>query len=134
MIKEVEKILKESGFKCFLKGDELVVPFKLDINGEVKLGEFVAREDGRVTGIIYDVHEILNRSELLREILKIPTRVKVSIGLDDENDLIFEVWYARMSKSVESFLGAFILFIKFIDWLKDQLKNNLVKPFSLDED
>ncbi|WP_457550648.1 hypothetical protein [Archaeoglobus sp.] len=133
MLEKVEKILKENGFKCFLKGDELVVPFKVDAESDVKLVEFIAYRDGRIFGIIYDVGIVLSRSELLKEILKIPTKFKVSIGLDDENDLIFEVWYARMNKSVESFLGAFFLFTKFVEWLKNQLKNDVVTPFNLDD-
>lgn len=134
MLEDVEKILKENGFRCFLKGDELVVPFKVDAESDVKLVEFLAYSDGRTVGIIYDADEIMSRSELLKEILKIPTKFKVSIGLDDENDLIFEVWNTRINKSVESFLGAFFLFTKFVDWLKNQLKKEVVTPFNLDEE
>ncbi|ADB58494.1 hypothetical protein [Archaeoglobus profundus] len=133
MLEDVEKVLKENGFRCFLKGDELVVPFKVDAESDIKLVEFLAYRDGRTVGIIYDAGDVLNRVDLLKEILKIPTKFKVSVGLDDDNDLIFEIWSTRLNKSVESFLGAFFLFTKFVGWLKNQLKREFVKSFELDE-
>ncbi|WP_456327892.1 hypothetical protein [Archaeoglobus sp.] len=133
MLEEVERILKENGFRCFLKGDELVVPFKVDAESDVKLIEFLAYRDGRTVGIVYDVGDVFSRVDILKEILKIPVKFKVSIGLDEENDLIFEVWNTRLNKSVESFLGAFFLFAKFVGWLKEQLKKDVAEPFKLDE-
>ena len=124
----VKKILKERGFKCFLDMEKggIVVPLRVDDY----LAEFLAYEDGngvRALGIVYDVGSAVDR-KILEEILKVPTKFKVSISLDDDGDLIFDVWHTLVNPSVENVVGAFILFTKFVKWLIKSL-NGDVKPF-----
>jgi len=117
------------GFKCYIKGNELIVPLRMDSD----LMEFFADEDGNAIGIFYDFRKFI-REDILIEILKIPTKFKVSVGIDDEGDLIFDAWHVKLKKTPESVLGAFILFTSFIKWLRRQLNREKAKPFSLEEE
>ncbi len=128
MLEEVGKILREMGFKYYIKEGELVVPLRIDDD----LMEFFADEDGNAIGIVYDAKKFL-REDILIELLKIPTKFKVSLGIDDEGDLIFDAWHVKLKKMPESFLGAFIVFTSFVRWLKEQLKKERAEPFIIEE-
>ncbi len=100
MLEEVERVLKERGFRCLLKDGELVVPFKDE--------EFVAKENGEAYGVVYDTD--LN-CESMKRLLGIPTRYRVSVGVDDDNDVVVRFWGL---KDVESIVGAIILFLEIV--------------------
>lgn len=129
MLKDVEKILNEMGFRCYIKENELIVPLRID----EYLMEFFADEEGNAIGVIYDAEKFV-REDLLVEILKIPTKFKVSIGMDEEGDLIFDAWHVKLKKTPESILGAFILFTSFVKWLRRQLDKERAEPFNLEEE
>lgn len=128
MIEEVKRVLEEMGFKCYIKEGELVVPLRIDED----FAEFFVDEDGNAIGIFYDAERFLSE-ELMREILRIPTKFKVSIGIDEEGDLIFDAWHVKIKKMPETALGSFIIFANFVRWLREQSKNGKVEPFRLEE-
>jgi len=125
ILTEVERVLSERGFKCFPDERGIVIPLRIDDH----LCEFLFYEDSnfiRSLGIIYEFKSFVKDTRIIEEILKIPTKFRVSIGLDDEGDLIFEVWN---NGSVESLVGAFLLFLRFVRWLRESLDD--LKPFRL---
>ncbi|RLI82191.1 MAG: hypothetical protein DRP01_10165 [Archaeoglobales archaeon] len=125
ILTEVERVLSERGFKCLPDERGIVIPLRIDDH----LYEFLFYEDSnfiRSLGIIYEFKSFVKDTRIIEEILKIPTKFRVSIGLDDEGDLIFEVWN---NGSVESLLGAFLLFLRFVKWLRESLDD--LKPFRL---